>query len=112
MFEFSSKRAFLQVYFKNVHPKFPEGGKMSQYLDNMEIGETIDVRGPNGLLVYSAPGERAVFDDQMWSVAECLFWMTRGGRWDENLVVVASCALVCPSCWRPKSGWGDLRLAW
>lgn len=45
-----------QVYFKNVHPKFPEGGKMSQHLENMSIGDFIDVRGPNGLLVYEGKG--------------------------------------------------------
>lgn len=44
------------MYFKNVHPKFPEGGKMSQYLENMSIGDFIDVRGPNGLLVYEGKG--------------------------------------------------------
>ena len=45
-----------QVYFKNVHPKFPEGGKMSQHLESMSIGDFIDVRGPNGLLVYEGKG--------------------------------------------------------
>lgn len=45
-----------QVYFKNVHPKFPEGGKMSQYLENMKIGDTIDVRGPSGRLQYAGNG--------------------------------------------------------
>ena len=47
---------FLQVYYKNSHPSFPEGGKMSQYLDNMAIGDSIDFRGPNGLLVYKGNG--------------------------------------------------------
>ncbi|CAH2237210.1 NADH-cytochrome b5 reductase 3 isoform X2 [Pararge aegeria] len=42
----------VKVYFKNVHPKFPEGGKMSQYLENMKLGDTIDVRGPSGRLQY------------------------------------------------------------
>lgn len=46
----------LQVYYKNSHPAYPEGGKMSQYLDNMAIGDTIDFRGPNGLLVYQDNG--------------------------------------------------------
>lgn len=46
----------VKIYFKNVHPKFPEGGKMSQYLENMEIGDYIDFRGPNGLLVYEGRG--------------------------------------------------------
>ncbi|XP_074129376.1 NADH-cytochrome b5 reductase 2 isoform X1 [Sminthopsis crassicaudata] len=49
----------VKIYYKNVHPKFPEGGKMSQYLDNMKIGDTIDFRGPNGLLVYNGSGTPA-----------------------------------------------------
>jgi cytochrome-b5 reductase len=40
-----------------VNPKFPDGGKMSQYLNNMEVGDYIDVRGPSGLLVYDGCGK-------------------------------------------------------
>ena len=54
----------VKVYFKNVHPKFPDGGKMSQYLENMEIGDTIDVRGPSGLLVYQGNGTFAIKPDK------------------------------------------------
>ncbi|CAG9792098.1 unnamed protein product [Diatraea saccharalis] len=46
----------IKVYFKNVHPKFPEGGKLSQYMDNMKLGDTIDVRGPSGRLQYIGKG--------------------------------------------------------
>ncbi|KAF0310410.1 NADH-cytochrome b5 reductase 3 [Amphibalanus amphitrite] len=54
----------IKVYFKNVHPKFPDGGKMSQYLENLPLGETVDVRGPSGLLVYTGPGEFSVRPDK------------------------------------------------
>lgn len=47
-----------QIYFKDVNPKFPEGGKMSQYLESLKINDTIDFRGPSGLLVYKGKGER------------------------------------------------------
>ncbi|XP_072941533.1 NADH-cytochrome b5 reductase 2 isoform X1 [Epargyreus clarus] len=47
----------IKVYFKDVHPKFPDGGKMSQYLNNMKIGDTIDVRGPSGRLQYAENGK-------------------------------------------------------
>jgi len=50
----------IKVYFKSVHPKFPEGGKMSQYLENMKLGDTIDVRGPSGRLVYLGNGKFAI----------------------------------------------------
>jgi cytochrome-b5 reductase len=46
----------IKVYKSNVHPKFPNGGKMTQFLDQMKIGDTIDVRGPSGKLQYKQNG--------------------------------------------------------
>ncbi|XP_064600681.1 NADH-cytochrome b5 reductase 3-like isoform X2 [Liolophura sinensis] len=54
----------IKVYFKNVHPKFPDGGKMSQHLESMSIGDYIDVRGPNGLLKYSGKGTFSIRPDK------------------------------------------------
>lgn len=44
----------IKVYFPNE--RFPEGGKMTQYLENMKIGDSIDFRGPGGLLEYKTNG--------------------------------------------------------
>ena len=38
----------IKVYKRGVHPKFPEGGKMSQHLDSLKIGDTMLMRGPKG----------------------------------------------------------------
>jgi len=38
----------IKVYRANVHPKFPNGGKMSQHLDSLKIGEAIEMKGPKG----------------------------------------------------------------
>lgn len=46
----------IKVYFKDVHPKFPNGGKMSQYLESLEVGDSIDVRGPSGHYTYKGNG--------------------------------------------------------
>ncbi|KAF6339161.1 cytochrome b5 reductase 3 [Rhinolophus ferrumequinum] len=54
----------IKVYFKDTHPKFPAGGKMSQYLESMAIGDTIEFRGPNGLLVYQGKGKFAIRPDK------------------------------------------------
>uniref|UniRef100_A0A7N5JZU6 NADH-cytochrome b5 reductase n=1 Tax=Ailuropoda melanoleuca TaxID=9646 RepID=A0A7N5JZU6_AILME len=54
----------IKVYFKDTHPKFPAGGKMSQYLESMKIGDTIEFRGPNGLLVYEGKGKFAIRPDK------------------------------------------------
>ncbi|XP_058807001.1 NADH-cytochrome b5 reductase 3 isoform X1 [Phymastichus coffea] len=50
----------IKVYFRNVHPKFPEGGKMSQHLESLKIGETVDFRGPSGRLVYKGQGKFSI----------------------------------------------------
>lgn len=47
----------IKVYAKNVHPKFPNGGKMSQFVDALKIGDTIAFRGPTGKLKYTSDGE-------------------------------------------------------
>ncbi|KAM9312614.1 NADH-cytochrome b5 reductase 3 [Gastrophryne carolinensis] len=54
----------VKIYFKNVHPKFPEGGKMSQYLESLRVGETIDFRGPSGLLTYAGKGAFQIKPDK------------------------------------------------
>uniref|UniRef100_A0A673IHK3 cytochrome-b5 reductase n=1 Tax=Sinocyclocheilus rhinocerous TaxID=307959 RepID=A0A673IHK3_9TELE len=54
----------VKVYYKNTHPNYPDGGKMSQYLNDMKIGDTIDFRSPNGLLVYNGNGQFAIRPDK------------------------------------------------
>lgn len=50
----------IKVYKSGVHPKFPEGGKMSQHLDSLKIGDTIDMKGPKGHLTYFTKGKFTV----------------------------------------------------
>lgn len=47
----------IKVYARNVHPKFPEGGKMSQYVDALKLGDKIAFRGPTGKLKYLGNGK-------------------------------------------------------
>uniref|UniRef100_A0A8C3SNE7 cytochrome-b5 reductase n=1 Tax=Chelydra serpentina TaxID=8475 RepID=A0A8C3SNE7_CHESE len=72
----------IKIYYKNVNPKFPEGGKMFQHLASMTVGDTIDFRGPNGLLVYKGTGNFAIKPDKK-SEAQRKFvkhlWMIAGG---------------------------------
>lgn len=50
----------IKVYFKNVHPKFPDGGKMSQYMESMLIGDMLKVKGPLGHFEYRGDGNITV----------------------------------------------------
>ncbi|KDO80791.1 hypothetical protein CISIN_1g0027241mg, partial [Citrus sinensis] len=46
----------VKIYFKGVHPKFPNGGLMSQYLDSLSVGSILDVKGPLGHIQYTGRG--------------------------------------------------------
>ncbi|KAL0702076.1 hypothetical protein Bca4012_058198 [Brassica carinata] len=46
----------IKVYFKNVHPRFPNGGLMSQHLDSLPIGAVLDIKGPLGHIEYQGRG--------------------------------------------------------
>lgn len=63
----------IKVYFRGVHPSFPDGGKMSQHLDEMKIGDTIDFRGPAGLIVYKGNGIFNVRPDKKSPPKELVF---------------------------------------
>nr|UXG49833.1 nitrate reductase [Saccharina japonica] len=45
----------IKVYTPN--DRFPNGGKMSQLLDSLDIGDTIDIKGPVGEIAYLEPGQ-------------------------------------------------------
>lgn len=55
-----NKKVCFKIYRKNVHPRFPDGGKMTQYLESLKIGDTIDVRGPSGKLQYLGNGNFSI----------------------------------------------------
>ncbi|KAJ4800969.1 Nitrate reductase [Rhynchospora pubera] len=47
----------IKVYFKGEHPKFPNGGLMSQYLDSLPIDSFIEIKGPLGHIEYTGQGD-------------------------------------------------------
>jgi len=46
----------IKVYHANVHPKFPDGGKMSQHLGSLKVGDTLEMKGPRGHMTYLGAG--------------------------------------------------------
>jgi len=54
----------IKVYFKDVHPKFPEGGKMTQYLESLKIGDKVKVKGPSGRIKYKGNGKFEIRKDK------------------------------------------------
>lgn len=50
----------IKVYHRNVNPKFPNGGKMSQFVDALNIGDKIAFKGPTGKLQYQGLGKFAI----------------------------------------------------
>ncbi|MGH0117233.1 UNVERIFIED_CONTAM: hypothetical protein FKN15_046154 [Acipenser sinensis] len=76
----------VKIYYKNVHPKFPDGGEMSQYLESLRIGDAIDFRGPSGLLVYQGKGKFAIHldnkSDPAISTAKQIGMIAGGTDWE------------------------------
>ncbi|ORC86087.1 putative NADH-cytochrome b5 reductase [Trypanosoma theileri] len=52
----------IKVYHKNVHPKFPLGGRLSQYLYHLPIGSMMEMRGPIGRFEYLGNGQYTLKD--------------------------------------------------
>eukprot|EP00268_Persea_americana_P059286 TRINITY_DN7256_c1_g1_i8.p1 TRINITY_DN7256_c1_g1~~TRINITY_DN7256_c1_g1_i8.p1 ORF type:complete len:425 (+),score=90.04 TRINITY_DN7256_c1_g1_i8:509-1783(+) len=50
----------VEIYFKGIHPKFPNGGLMTQHLDSLPIGSTIEVKGPVSHSEYNGQGHFTV----------------------------------------------------
>lgn len=56
--------------------RFPKGGKMSQHLDAMQIGDSLDFRGPVGEFEYSAKGNFTIEGEPCFATK---FNMVAGG---------------------------------
>mmetsp|Transcript_7376 Transcript_7376/g.16226 ORF Transcript_7376/g.16226 Transcript_7376/m.16226 type:complete len:425 (+) Transcript_7376:150-1424(+) len=50
----------IKVYYKNEHADFPAGGIMTQHLDSLKVGDTLQVLGPKGVFNYTGRGEYEV----------------------------------------------------
>ena len=46
----------IKIYRKGVHPKFPEGGLMTQHLEGLPVGSDVLMSGPHGRLTYQGFG--------------------------------------------------------
>lgn len=89
----------IKVYFKGVHPRYPDGGKMSQHLESLKLGDTIDVRGPSGKLTYVKPGEIEIKDGTKPAVVrKCnSIGMVAGGTGITPMLQVIKAVLKQPS---------------
>eukprot|EP00040_Diaphanoeca_grandis_P032784 m.199465 g.199465 ORF g.199465 m.199465 type:complete len:295 (+) comp32735_c1_seq1:191-1075(+) len=59
----------LKIYFP-LEPRFPEGGKMSQHLNSLNIGDEILVQGPTGTHTYRGNGKLTIEDRKTKNIVE------------------------------------------
>ncbi|KAL3641326.1 Nitrate reductase [NADH] 1 [Castilleja foliolosa] len=57
----------VKVYFRGVHPKFPNGGLMSQHLDSVKLGQFIEIKGPLGHIEYTGKGNFKVKNEHKFA---------------------------------------------
>ena len=92
----------VKVYFANTNPKFPEGGKLSQYLEKMNINDMIDARGPAGRITYLGQGQFSLEDPKKKlpptkRVARNI-GMIAGGTGITPMLQVCVCVRACFAC--------------
>ncbi|XP_071731200.1 nitrate reductase [NADH]-like [Rutidosis leptorrhynchoides] len=63
----------VKIYFKNVEPKFPNGGLMSQYLESMPLGSSLCIKGPLGHIEYMGKGTFSVHGKQKFATKLAMF---------------------------------------
>ena len=47
------------MYWRNQHPNFPAGGKLTQWLESQPIGTMVEAKGPTGHFHYLGRGRYA-----------------------------------------------------
>jgi cytochrome-b5 reductase len=52
----------IKVYKSGVNERFPDGGKMTQHVDDMEIGDLLTISGPVGRMTYHGKGNVTMID--------------------------------------------------
>ncbi|ORX83907.1 nitrate reductase [Basidiobolus meristosporus CBS 931.73] len=60
----------VKVYFPNVSAEFPCGGLMSQHLDSLQIGETVEMKGLIGHFAYNGNGLYSAHQGKAGGVVE------------------------------------------
>ena len=58
--------------FSGVHPKFPDGSKMSQYVESLALDDTLKVKGPRGHFEYKGHGHFFVKGKARFAKKICL----------------------------------------
>jgi ferredoxin-NADP reductase len=46
----------IKIYRPDSNPNFPNGGKLTPYLETLNVGDTINVEGPFGRFGYEPKG--------------------------------------------------------
>jgi cytochrome-b5 reductase len=46
----------IKVYRPNIHPNYPEGGKMSYFMEGLKVGDKMAFEGPVGRFRYLGNG--------------------------------------------------------
>ncbi|XP_065830977.1 NADH-cytochrome b5 reductase 1-like [Oscarella lobularis] len=87
----------IKVYFANVHPRFPDGSKMTQHLESLEIGDAIDVRGPSGHLTYLGKGKMHIKEGKKEESRQCThIGMIAGGSGITPILQIVQAILKDP----------------
>ncbi|KAJ0694314.1 putative nitrate reductase (NADH) [Helianthus annuus] len=63
----------VKVYFKGVEPRFPNDGLMTQYLESLPLGSSLNIKGPLGHIEYMGRGTFSVHGKQKFAKKLAMF---------------------------------------
>ena len=55
----------IKIYRAGVHPQFPNGGRMTQYLEKMEVGQYLKMSGPVSKKEYKGNNKWSLFGEKV-----------------------------------------------
>lgn len=83
----------VKIYEPKVNPRFPDGGKTSQQLGKLKIGDEITISGPYGLIEYQGKSEFKIGRNQ---VKKKFVGMMAGGSGITPMLQLLNAALEDP----------------
>ncbi|KAJ1433659.1 cytochrome b5 reductase 2 [Ochromonadaceae sp. CCMP2298] len=86
----------IKVYLKNVHPRFPDGGKMSQHMNGLRVGDSMLMKGPKGHLDYLGRGKFTITKRQVTTYRKKKIGMVAGGTGITPMLQVVRAILKDP----------------
>lgn len=64
----------IKIYRAGENPNYPSGGRMTQYLESLQVGDRINMSGPGGKLYYFGYGKFSIKRPSVGNILKTLMY--------------------------------------